>query len=238
MLLSSETSRDTHEIAQRYLTYRKYLNYLERTWIHPAVHRRIPAKLLGQEYLDESLAQERGAILLSGHAYGFNRLVAPILGRHGYRVIRGGMVKPQKLKGLAGTNEDDPWTYVYLGESLWERLRALKRITTSLDKNELLHTLILGHPGHGAAPGMRFCGHPFSLDLPTFRFLTELKRPILPCFALCDDQGQVMIQIHAPLSSEMPAVSNEFQHIYKLYLKQSPEFVRFWKRLLTKRDFF
>lgn len=237
VLDGSKNHREADGIARQYLIYRKYLNYLEVAWTHPAVKQKVPVTIAGREHLDAALASGQGAVLVSGHAYGFNRLVAPVLARYGYPTIRSGMVKPEVLKTLSGTRQEDSWGYVYLGRSPWERLRALRRIERSLNQNELLHTLVAGRPHPQAESEMRFFGRRFSLDLPTLRFISELKRPLLPCFALCDGGGRLLIEIHPPLSP-MPELAREFIALFQGYLHNHPEFVRFWKRLNNGRPYF
>lgn len=229
--------RKRNEIVLRYLLYRNYLNYLNRSWAHEAVRSRVAVKIIGQEHLDRALAERRGAILVSGHAYGLNRLVAPILTRQQYVMIRGGTHPSATAQKLAGTGEKAKWTYIEYGTDPWQRVRALKQITRALNGNAILHVLVLGHPGTAPDRTVRLFDQPFYLDETTLQLVSELERPVLPCFALCSPEGELEIRIHAPANDGHERAVQHFISMYEYYLSEFPEFVRFWKQLRNKKDF-
>ena len=225
------------EISRRYLTFRRYMNYPEKTWHHENIHNRIDLEIRGQDHLEAALQSGCGAILLSGHAYGLNRLVGPVLSRRGYSMIRPGTVRPEELDGLRSDDSGD-WTYVYLGADRWQRLRALKALGRALNRNAVAHILVIGQPQGDPRMSIQFCGQPLYLSSPTIDLLTLLQRPTLPFFALCDSNGKLIIEIQRPLPPDGLALAREFAKVYESYLCDAPEFVRFWRRFAKRLSYF
>jgi lauroyl/myristoyl acyltransferase len=237
LLAASEVPYDAEEISRRYLTFRRYMNYLEKAWRHENICNRIDLEIRGQDHLDAALQSGRGAILLSGHAYGFNRLVGPLLSRRGYTMIRPGMVRPEELDGLQSDNTGD-WTYVYLEKDRWQRLRALKALARALNRNAIAHILVNGQPEGDPRLSLQFCGQPLYLSSAVIDLVALMNRPTLPCFALCDSNGKLIIEIQRALPPDWTGLVLEFTKAFESHLRDAPEFVRFWRRFAKRLRYF
>jgi hypothetical protein len=77
----------------------------------------------------------------------------------------------------------------------------------------------------------------FFLDGATFELIAAMCAPVLPCFALCDAGGDFKITIHSPLNGSPQELAKDFARLFARYLKERPEFVRFWKPLLQGKAF-
>jgi lauroyl/myristoyl acyltransferase len=235
-VLSGYMSRERlSEVCHEYLVQRRYLNYLEATWLFMRPGQRPAAILDGADYLRGALSKGGGAVLISGHNYGFSRMVGPILAEDGYRISRTGGLSLDVVRRRWGA--EVPWEYIFLPADPWERVRALKQLIAALNNNRIIHLLILNRPLGESKAEVEFYGRNFSLDFSAFELISGLKAPILPCFVLCDDQGAFTIKIHPPLGNTADELASGFAKLFSWYLKEFPEYVRFWKPLLNQKTF-
>jgi len=223
------------EICRDYLVQRKYLNHIEAIWRHLAPGQRPAALFDGAEYLHEALSRGGGAVLISGHNYGFSRMVGPILAEDGYQVCRAGSLGKEVVLRRWGPNA--PWEYIYLPKEPWERVRALRQLIGALKKNRVVHLLIVNRPAGDPALRVEFYGQNFFLDPGAFELIGGLGAPVLPCFALCDERGAFKIRIDPPLGNSPEELSCGFLAVFSRYLREAPEYVRFWKPLLNRKPF-
>lgn len=223
------------EICREYLIQRKYLNYMETTWRHLAPGQRPAAFFDGAEHLHHALSRGSGAVLISGHNYGFSRMVGPILAENGYQVCRAGSLSKEIVQRRWGA--EPPWEYVYLPKERWERVRALRQLIGALKQNRVVHLMIFNRPKGEPLLEVEFYGHNFFLDPGSFELIGGLGAPALPCFALCDEHGAFRIKIHPPLGNSSEELARGFVQLFSQYLKESPEYVRFWKPLLNRKAF-
>jgi lauroyl/myristoyl acyltransferase len=230
------SARDLAELSRRQWSLRKYLRHLQKLGPQTNLIEQLSFKIDGQAHLDGALSTGHGAVLLSGHNYGFSRFVAPILASRGYSVTRTGAYDMAKFNKLWGSGEGRRWRYIYLDEQPLGRLRALKQISELLKRNEVVHMMVLGRPCGESELEVKLYERVFFLDGATFRLLDELGSTVLPCFALSDSRGTLDIRIHPPLSSAAPGWKEDFALLFTDYMNRFPEFVRFWKPMLGRHE--
>jgi lauroyl/myristoyl acyltransferase len=223
------------EICHKYLVQRKYLNYLEVTWKFMNPGQRPGVIFEGADHLRDALSKGAGVILVSGHNYGFSRMIGPILAEKGYPISRAGSLNLEIVRRRWGS--DSPWEYIYLPKDPWGRVRALKQILTALKQNRIVHLLIINRPTGDTKAEVEFYGRNFFLDTSVFELITDLQAPILPCFALFNSDGDFTVKFHAPLGNTTEELVAGFSRLFSRYLKEFPEYVRFWKPLLNQKAF-
>jgi hypothetical protein len=59
-----------------------------------------------------------------------------------------------------------------------------------------------------------------------------------PCFALCDSNGKLIVEIQHPLPSDRTGLASECLKVYESYLQGAPEFGRFWRRFAKRLSYF
>jgi lauroyl/myristoyl acyltransferase len=225
------------KLAQKNNVYRKWQKILSHGW--PNWAERCPewTRIEGENHLRAALAQGRGAVLLSGHSYGFTSWVAPVLSQTGYRLHRTGRGHwgdPAQRWGRAWSLEG--WEYNSYGRDFWEHVRALHKMRQAVGKNEIVHLLATGFPAGGAELEIDFYYKRFFLDPAALRILESLQAPVLPCFATCEESGRVLISIYPPAAPKHAEIMQSFGPLYSRYLKAHPEFVFFWRKLVQQKD--
>lgn len=222
-------------IAEMHLVYRRYLDHLPYAW-RRAGNAQGSFHAEGEEYLREALTQGRGAILLSSHNFGINRLIPSVMSRLGHRIARVGAWAQEEVVWRWGDETERTWEQLYLGTDAWSRIRVAKRIVKALQENSLVFMSIWNRPVGGAAQEVCAFGQRFFIDATTMRLCAELKAPVLPCFALCNDKGEINVIIHAPLGGDTMEMSRSYCNLLARYLTDYPEFCRFWKSLVQKKE--
>src|SRR4029079_9659670 len=79
VLASCQDPARLEELGRKNLIYRKWSKTVLWAWPGWAARHNELVLLEGEEHLKTALGEGRGAFLLSGHFYGFERLVAPTL---------------------------------------------------------------------------------------------------------------------------------------------------------------
>ncbi|MDH3445378.1 MAG: hypothetical protein OEN50_15740 [Deltaproteobacteria bacterium] len=228
------SARELAALSQRQWSFRKYLRHLQRAWPRTNLTARLGFEIEGQGYLDSAVALGKGTLLLSGHNYGFSRFVAPYLASRGYSVTRTGAYHETKFNALWGTGATRGWRYIYLDDEPLGRLRALKQIKELLKRNEVVHMMVLCRPYGEPDLQVKLYDRIFFLDSATFRLIEELAPAVVPCFALSDPRGTLKIKLHPHLNSAAPGWKEEFALLFTQYMKNFPEFIRFWKPMLNQ----
>jgi len=223
-------------IAEMHLVYRRYLDNLPYAWRQWSLNGRYIFRAEGEEHVREALAQGRGVILLSSHNFGVTRLIPSVMSRLGHRVIRVGAWDRQEIIRRWGSEAERAWEQLHLGADAWARLRVAKQIAKALRENSLVFMSIWNRSSGSPAQAVRFFNQRFFIDATTMKLCAELKAPVLPCFALCDDKGEINLIIHAPLTGAVSEMSESYCKLLSRYLTDYPEFCRFWKPLLQKRE--
>jgi len=235
----NETAKSPEEIARLFLVYKRWLRNLVDAWPNWGEQVDDWCAVAGEEHLRWALARSRGVVLLSGHDYGFNRLVPPVLARKGYSVMRTGMGRePLKRVDRWGENGDRRWEYINYHGDRWQRLKALNRMRQALEQSGIVHISITGSPRGDCCVEIPFWRGRFFLDAKLIRLLEVLEAPVCPCFATCGVNGEIIIKIHAPLSPEKNEVVTGFGRLYAAYLREFPEFSRIWSRVVREKEEF
>jgi lauroyl/myristoyl acyltransferase len=227
-----EQSMRVREIGRRHLVYRKWLKYLVYGW--PNWMDRVDewSRLEGDEHLQTALKEGRGALLLSGHRFGFDRLVAPVLALRGHAITRTGK-GPNAARRVSkwGKGDHIPWRYVNYGNDYWTHLKALRQMGQTLARNEVLHLSIRTQRSGPAGGEIRVFGQQFWLDPAMLEVIEILQAPVLPCFCMPADKGKLLIRIHPQIHPSRPAILSSFVPLYTDYLHTFPELSRIWKRM-------
>ena len=223
-------------LTRRNNVYRKWLKIMTHGWPNWAERCSEWTRVEGAEHLAAALARQRGAVLLSGHSYGFTSLVAPVLSRNGYRLHRTGRGHwgdPADRWGRDWSLEN--WEYNSFGQDFWQHVRALNKMRQAVARNEIVHVLVTGFPEGGAELEIEFHHKRFFLDSTAFRILESLQAPVLPCFATCDDSGCLRIEIHPASGPARAEIMENFGALYSRYLKTQPEFAFFWRKVVQQK---
>lgn len=225
------------EIGRRNLIYRKWIKHLVYAWPNWAGRLDDWVMVEGEQYLRAALRQGKGAILLSGHAFGFAALVSPALAQKGYEVHRTGRGRRMDQVtrwGRAGNYAR--WEYINYGEDRWNRARALNEMRQALKANQIVHTSIRGFPRGDAELEIDFCYKNFFLDHRLIRIIELVQVAVLPCFAVCDNQGRLIVKIYSPVTPAREEIMRVFGSLYARYLRETPEFTWIWRRVVQQQE--
>jgi lauroyl/myristoyl acyltransferase len=236
--LAASCDRATvRRIGLRYVTYRKWTRHLVYAWPNWVDRLGEWVSLEGEEHLIAALEEGKGALLLSGHAFGFAALVSPVLAQRGYEVYRTGRgrrVDQVTRWGKAGNYAR--WEYINYGEDRWNRARALNEMRQALKANQIVHTSIRGFPRGEPELEINFCYKKFFLDHRLIRIIELVQATVLPCFAVCDNQGRLVVKIYSGVPPVSEEVVRVFGSLYARYLRETPEFTWIWRRVVQQQE--
>jgi lauroyl/myristoyl acyltransferase len=224
-------------IAQKNIVFRQWQKILIHGWPSWAERWSEWACIDGEHHLRRALAEGKGAILLSGHAYGFVSLVAPLLSQKGYRLHRTGQGNtgdPVKRWGRDWSLEG--WEYDSFGQDFWQHVRSLNRMHQAIKKNQIVHILVTGFPQGDPQLEIEFYYKRFFLDPVAMRILETLRAPVLPCVPISDDSGRLIMTIHPPLAPTRAEIMQGFGPLYARYLRERPEFAIFWRKVARQQE--
>ena len=237
-MITRYPEKEIKTYCERNIVFRKWSKHMVHAW--PSWKSRLQdcVRLEGEEHLAAALAAQRGAVLLSGHAYGFNGRVGSVLTQKGYqvpKVSRG----DRALSAMPWANRasQQAAAKIRYGEDSWQHLRALKKMGQVLAENGILHLLIRGCPRGDPDLEIDFYHNRFFLDRHLMRVIETLGAPVLPCFAICDERGLLKISIFPALPPVRKEIMNVFGPQYARYLREQPEFAWFWRRLVRQQEF-
>ncbi|MGE5817139.1 MAG: hypothetical protein ACM37Z_03875 [Deltaproteobacteria bacterium] len=236
-LEGSYPEAEIQKISRRNVAYRKWMLNLVYAW--PNWVKRLPdwVTLEGEEYLRAASEKGKGALLLSGHAFGFAAFVTPVLAQRGYEVYRTGRGRRVDQVTRWGKAENyERWEYINYGEDCWNRAQALNEMRQALKANQIVHTSIRGFPRGDPRLQIDFCYKDFFLDHRLIRIIEIVQASVLPCFAICDDQGRLIVKIYPPVAPAGEEVMRVFGSLYARYLREAPEFTRIWKRVVQQQE--
>lgn len=229
--------RELRKKTVRYLLYLRLFKDLVPAWTNWEYRHRDWVSVEGEDNLQRALQGGRGVILISGHNYGFGKLVPPALALRGYKVNRGGGGKKgnervERWRRPNGLN----WQYLNYKGDYWHRVEILKAMRRALMRNEIVHISPRGYREGKPEMEIEFLNRKFFLDPVWFRMLQVWQAPVLPCFAIGDINGNLKIIIHPPLASSGNNMAKEFGGILARYLTENPEFGRMWKAISLERE--
>ncbi len=219
------------------IVYRKWAKTLVHGWPSWAERCEHWAALKGEEHLERALRGGQGAILLSGHGYGFSSIIAPVLSQRGYSLRRTGQgVRGDPVKRWGREWSRENWDYDTFGGDFWQHVRAIHRMHRAVRQNEIVHLLVRGAPYGKPELEIDFFYQRFFLDPFPFRIIETLQAPVLPCFAVCDDSGRLVIDIHPALPPATGEIIPVFGPLYSNYIRTKPEFAKFWRRMVREQE--
>lgn len=224
-------------VIKKNLTHRKWVKNLVYAWPTWRGHCDEWARFEGEENLSAALQGKRGAILLSGHAYGYSRMVAPVLAQRGYRCYRMGRGQRADQASRWGREIAPPrWEYINYGESYWQHVSALQKIRRALRANGVIHFSVKGFSHGDPELEIDFFYGGFFLDPALVEIIGMLQAPVLPCFPICDEEGRLLVTIYPAIGSSRKEVMAGFGTLYSTYLKERPEYSQIWRRLVLKQE--
>ena len=236
VLASSHDPARLEELGRKHLLYRRWGNTMVWAWPSWAERHGELVLVEGEEHLKASLREGRGAFLLSGHFYGFERIVAPALAERGYRMNRTGFgFRGDDISERWGEGSYARWEHINYGDDRRERLHALAKIERALGRNEVVHVSIRGFSEGAPQYEIPFCYGKFFLDGPLIEVIELLGAPVIPCFAVSDERGRFVIRLYPAQPPKSAAVMSGFGQLYANYLRDHPEFAQIWKNVAQKR---
>lgn len=230
-------SSDLPAIIKRNIRNRKWQLVLFHGWVHWKTNYEEFVLIKGEDYLARSLSEGKGAVLISGHAHGFSDMVGPVLSEKGYKYNR--VVRVRRNDPRRRLDQELPYenlSYIALGHDLSQHMQALQRMRSIIKKNEVLHLPIRGLRSGKPEFEIDFFYKRFFLDPAIFQILEILQAPVLPCFALCDELGRLLIEIHPPVRPSSAEIMRVFGPLYSRYLNDRPELAYFWRRMVRQQD--
>jgi hypothetical protein len=224
------------ELGRKHLIYRKWSKTVLWAWPGWAARHNELVLLEGEEHLKTALGEGRGAFLLSGHFYGFERLVAPTLAQRGYCMNRTGFGwRGDDISERWGKGTYARWEHINYGDDRHQRMRALAKVERALGRNEVVHISMRGFSQGEPQFEIPFFYGKFFLDGLLIEVLEYLEAPILPCFALSDDRGRFVVRLYPALPPRRAEIMSGFGQLYAGYLRDQPEFSQIWKNVAQKR---
>jgi lauroyl/myristoyl acyltransferase len=221
---------------EMHLVYRRYLDNLPFVWREWSQKEKGWFYVEGERHLGDALSVGKGAILVSSHNYGVNRLIPPILAKLGYPIGRVGAWDQQDMIKHWGDESVRAWKHLHVGPDGWARLRATKQIARVLGENSLVYMSMPNRLTGAPEQEVRVFSQKFFIDSAMMRLFDHLRVAVLPCFAICDDRGKIKISIHPPLNGSVREMSESYCRLFSHYLREHPEFCRFWKPLMQRKD--
>lgn len=236
----SDTKSGTIKIqhlAKRYLVYRRWFNDLIYAWPNWAERCDQWASVEGEDYLTGALSDGRGAILLTGHQFGYERYAAAVLAQKGYRVSRTGSgVDPLRRVARWGEGPFKTWHYLNYHGDYWHRVQVMRQLRQRLKENGIVLMSIMGFAEGAPEFAMEYFHGRFYLDATLIRLIESVGSPVLPCFAICNDDGSLRIEIGRAVKPQRREIVKDFGQVYAGYLKKFPEFARIWKRVVAQES--
>jgi lauroyl/myristoyl acyltransferase len=237
VLASSHDPARLEELGRKHLLYRKWSHTLVSAWPGWAERHHELVRVEGEEHLKAALRQGRGAFLLSGHFYGFERVVAPALAERDYRMNRTGFGwRGDDISERWGKGRYARWEHINLGDDRHQRLQALAKVERALGRNEVVHLSIRGFSQGEPQFEIPFFYGKFFLDGRLMEALEYLDAPVLPCFALSDERGRFIVRLYPPEPPRRAEIMSGFGQRYAGYLRDHPEFAQIWKNVAQRRN--
>jgi hypothetical protein len=222
--------------AKKYCLIRKWRRYLLQTWPASVKRHDLWFGFEGRNNLDAALEQGKGALLLSPHAFGFGRFVAPVLAQLGYRSHRVGLGwQGNDISERWGRDGYKRWQHIHYRWESWKNIEALKRMKAALERNEVVHVSVRGMPHGEERFEMPFWYRKFFFDARLLRAIEYFRAPVIPCFSRLDNDGKVIIVFDQAVAPTADVIAAEFGALYRSWLENYPEHSRIWKRVWQQR---
>ena len=223
-------------MVEMHLVYRRYLDNLPFVWRKWDQKESRWFRVEGESHLRDALSAGKGAILVSSHNYGISRLIPPILAKMGYPTSRVGSWDRRDIIKYWGDESVRPWRHLHVGSDGWARLRVTRQIAKILSENSLVYMSMPNRLTGPPEQEVRVFDQKFFIDSAMMKLFDSLRVAVLPCFAICDDRGKIKITLYPPLNGSVSAMSESYCRLFSRYLTEHPEFCRFWKPLVQRKD--
>jgi lauroyl/myristoyl acyltransferase len=218
--------------AREAIIYNRWLDHLEYAWCNWAARHPEFVRIEGGEILGGLLQLGRGAVLLSGHRYGFNRMVDPILAQNGYPATRWSRpVNPQAISKRWGEGDYIQWSHMSFRGDTWHQVRMIRNFREALQQNRLVHISVRGFITGKPESLVKNRYKSFYLDAKLFTLLEGLQAPVLPCFAIPSAKGCIVLKIHPSLPDTATEMMQHFARLYAEVIDERPELARFLRRI-------
>lgn len=237
-LAKTHSAEKQSEIARRNLVYRKWRVCLQVAWPNIAARYQQWVSLAGEEHLTRLAKAGKGAILLSGHSFGFSGMAVRVLAQRGFEIVRAGEGRESERRRCRwGRGDFQRWQYLGYHGGYWQRFRVLKQMQEALKRNAVLQIGIRGFPTGSADHRVDSVYGRFFLDPQILRLIEALQVPILPCFVVCDQTGRAAIKIFPELAPCASQIVSSFGPLYADYLREFPESANIWKKVVRQEEF-
>ncbi len=219
--------------SRSHLLYRRWQDHLELAWENWAWRAEQFVRIEGADYLQSALNEGGGAVLLSGHYYGLDRLVDPILAQKGVPVSRwANPLESESIEERWGHGDFTRWEVIDFRGDFWHHAQRILSARRHLKENRVVHLSVRGQPDGSPDVLVRNDYRSFFLEPRALVLLETLAAPVLPCFTLPDKRGNIIVQIHPPVAPVKKQIMEGFGALYTKYLNEHPEYTRIWRRML------
>jgi len=237
-LANTHSLEEQSDVARRNLIYRKWRVCLQVAWPNIAARYQQWVSLEGEEHLARLARAGKGAILLSGHSFGFSGMAVRILAQRGYEIVRAGAGRePARRRRRWGRGDFQRWQYLGYEGDHWHRFRVLKQMKEALRRNAVLQLAIRGFPTGSADHRVESIYGGFYLDSQALRLIETLQVAVLPCFVVCDQTGRAVITIFPEIAPCSKQIVSSFGPLYADYLRDFPESANIWKKIVRQEEF-
>lgn len=190
-------------------------------------------RIEGGEHLTEVLHLGSGAVLLSAHYDGLDRLVDPILEQKGHAMSRwANPLESESIEDRWGKGDFAKWKIIDFRGDFWHHTQRILSARKDLKENRVVHISVRGQPNGDAEWLVQNKYRSFSLEPPALLLIELLGAPVLPCFALPDSRGNIVVSIYPRVPPAPRQIMNAFGSIYSKHLNDHPEFTRIWRRVM------
>lgn len=219
--------------SRAHLLYRRWQDHLELAWENWAWRIDEFVRIEGADHLTEVLRGGRGAVLLSGHYYGLDRLVDPILAQKGYAVSRwANPLESEAIEERWGKGDFAKWKIIDFRGDFWHHTQRILSARKHLKENRAVHLSVRGQPDGAPETRIENDYRSFFLETNAPLLIEMLNAPVLPCFAMPDEYGNIVLCIYPPVPPNKRLVMEAFGAIYSKHLNEHPEFSRIWRRVV------
>ena len=159
------------------------------------------AKVNGWENLEEALSLGKGVILASGHLGNWELAGAYIASKHNLSVVIKKQKNPLFNDYTVKIRQKDNIKMIY-------KKRALRGILKDL-KNNYIVTILFDQDAGKAGIKMDFLEHPASVFTGTAKIAVMTGAPIVPAFALRDENGNNFFVLEKPIYIKSASKNDE-----------------------------
>ena len=233
LLIGCHDANTVGKKCRDYLLFRRWQNHVEIGWENWAWRVDEFVRIEGGAHLADALKEGHGAVLLSGHYYGLDRMVDPILAQKGFAMTRwANPLESQSIEDRWGHGDFARWQTIDFRGDAWHHTQMLLNARKQLRQNRVIHLSIRGQPQGEAGLMIENRYRSFFLESKGPHLLEMLKAPVLPCFAIGDDRGVIIIKIYPAVQPDRQSIMASFGALYSEHINEYPELSRVWRRMM------